>query len=174
MENLLQHILLIFIPMILANSFHMVFVKWDILSSFKIPISVKLFGQNKTWRGFILLPLLSAFFALLGSLLAGPFLGNHLNVILFGIGMGIVYLLAELPNSYVKRKLHIPNGGHSEKYKVLQIIIDRADSLVGIFLYYYLVTDCPFIDCLILFISAIVISFVTSVILYSLKIKRSI
>ena len=160
--------------MILANSIHMVFVKWDLLRSFKIPISVRLFGQNKTWRGFIILPILSALFAWMGSVLSGPFLGNHLNVILFGLGMGIVYLLAELPNSYVKRKLHIPNGGHSEKYKVLQIIIDRADSLLAIFLYYYVVTNCPLLDCFILFMSAMVISFVTSVILYSLKIKRSI
>lgn len=174
MEQLLQHVILVFVPMILANSFHMVFVKWDLLASFKIPLSVRLFGQNKTLRGFILLPLLSALFALLGNLLFGPFLTSNTHVVFFGLGLGIVYLLAELPNSYVKRKLNIPNGGHSEKYKVLQIIIDRADSLVGIFLYYYLVTDCPFWDCSILFISAMIIAFLTSVLLFSLNIKRSI
>lgn len=174
MDKLLQHVILVFAPMILANSFHMVFVKWDLLASFKTPISVRLFGQNKTLRGFILLPLLSALFALLGSNVFGPFLNSNAHVVFFGLGLGIVYLLAELPNSYVKRRLNIPNGGHSEKYKVLQIIIDRADSLVGIFCYYYLIVSITIRDSFLLFLGAMVLSFFTSLLLKTLQIKRSI
>ena len=160
--------------MVLANSLHMLLVKLDLLRGLSVPISTEHFGKNKTWRGFVVLPILSGILAYLGGLIAGPFENVIFSNFLIGFGMGIVYLLAELPNSYVKRKLGIANGEYSKKYKLVQIIIDRADSLVAIFLYYYFVTKISFFDSLTLFLWAMVISFVTSYILYSLKIKRSI
>lgn len=160
--------------MILANSFHMLLVKKNVLPAFNHPISQRLFGQNKTYRGFILLPILSGLIILLESLIFGPFFCSYGTDFIFGLGLGTVYLLAELPNSFVKRRLHIPNGGHSEKYKVLQIIIDRADSLIGIFIYYYFVVSISILDSFILFLSAMIVSFFTSLLLNLLKIKRSI
>jgi hypothetical protein len=151
----------------------MVFVKWDILSSFKIPISVKLFGQNKTWRGFILLPLLSAFFALLGSLLAGPFLGNHLKVILFGIGMGIVYLLAELPNSFMKRRLGIKEGQTSDRFKWFFVVIDQADSAIGCMVAYRILIPIPPLTMILTIISGTIIHLFINVGLYLLRIRKN-
>jgi hypothetical protein len=173
-ENLDQHIALLFIPMILGNSFHMALVKMKLLVGLAVPISVKLFGANKTLRGFLLLPVLSGLIALMGSAVSGPYGDSIYHDGILGAGMGIAYLLGELPNSFVKRRLGIANGEHSKKYKGLQIIIDRADSLIAIFIYYYFVTEIPALDCLILFLSAMVIAFATSVILYWLKIKSSI
>jgi CDP-diacylglycerol--serine O-phosphatidyltransferase len=160
--------------MILANSLHMVFVKNNYFEQLAIPISEKKLGKNKTIRGFVLLPILSGVLSLIGSFAAGPFHDLFITDFFIGFGMGIIYLLAELPNSYMKRKLGISNGEYSEKYKVLQIIIDRADSLIAIFIYYYFVTSTPLSDCVIMFVWAMVLSFITSFILYSFKIKRSI
>ena len=174
MENLNQHIFLLFVPMILANSLHMVLVKLNLLERLSIPLSVEHFGKNKTWRGFVVLPILSGIIAFIIGLIAGPFEHVFFSDFLVGFGMGIVYLLAELPNSYVKRKLGIANGEYSKKFRLVQIIIDRADSLIAIFLYYYFVTTISFRDSFILFLWAMVISFIMSFILYSLKIKRSI
>ncbi|MFM6935329.1 MAG: CDP-archaeol synthase [Flavobacteriales bacterium] len=174
MENLAQHIVLLFIPMILGNSIHMVLVKKNALPYFNRPISTKYFGQNKTYRGFLLLPIISAVISLVGSYIAGPFLSSHWMDALLTFGMGFAYLFAELPNSFVKRKLNIPNGGFSTKYKTLQIIIDRADSMIGIFIYYYFLVCISLTDTLILFICAMFLSFGTSLLLNLLKIKRSI
>ena len=139
-----------------------------------IPISTKWFGKNKTIRGFILLPLLSAGLVVLGSIIVGPFKSSIGIDFILGYFMGVVYLLAELPNSFVKRRLGIPTGSHSKKYKIVQIIVDRLDSLIGIFIYYYFVFYTPISDLMILFIWAIGISLGASIILYSLKIKKSI
>lgn len=174
MENLNQHMFLLFLPMILGNSLHMILVKFNLLRQLALPLSIDYFGKNKTWRGFVVLPILSGIIAFLGGFFAGPFETIFNSDFLLGFGMGIAYLLAELPNSYVKRRLGIANGEYSKKYKLVQIIIDRADSLIAIFVYYYFVTSISFADSIVLFLWAMVISFVTSYILYSLKIKRSI
>ena len=174
MYNLAQHIYLLFLPMILANSLHMVMVKLNLFNGLNIPISQDLFGNNKTMRGFLILPILAGFVGMTGSLIAGPFQTSLFQDVLISFGMGFVYLLAELPNSYVKRRLGIENGGFSKNYRVVQVIIDRADSLIGIFLFYYLVTDISLRDTIILFFWAMLISFSTSLLLYSLKIKKSI
>ena len=174
MENLNQHIALLFIPLILSNILHMVFVKKNVFHSLKIPISTVLFGKNKTTRGFFLLPILSGLIAAICSYIMGPFFGNILSDSLFSASLGIAYLLAELPNSFVKRRLGIENGGYSKNFKYLQLVIDRVDSLIGIFTVYFFMTNISIKDSFMLFIVALVISFATSFFLYALKIKKSV
>ena len=160
--------------MLFCNVIHMVLVKKKVLEGMAIPISTKWFGKNKTIRGFILLPLLSGGLVLLGSMFFGPFKSSIGIDFILGYLMGVVYLLAELPNSFVKRRLGIPTGSHSTKYRIVQIIVDRLDSLIGIFIFYYFVYYTPISDLMILFVLATGISLGASVILYSLKIKKSI
>jgi len=160
--------------MILGNSLHMLIVKKKLFERLAFPVSVNLFGQNKTFRGFIVLPVLGGMLALLGSFLWGPFIESHVNDMYIGFGLGFSFMLGELPNSFVKRKLGIKNGEYSEKYRTVQMFFDRADSLIGIFIFYYLVTDIRFIDVIILFSLAMIFSFTTSVILVKLKIKKGV
>ena len=159
--------------MLLANVLHIVVVKKGWLAFLSIPISVKYFGKNKTIRGFIILPLFSSLLVLGFSKMEGPFLEDNLHDFYFGICLGIIYLLSELPNSFVKRKLGIANGEHSKKYRVLQMIIDKSDSLVGMLIFYYYFTPINFVGVIQLFFVALAISLSMSFVLHSLKIKKS-
>jgi ABC-type bacteriocin/lantibiotic exporter with double-glycine peptidase domain len=159
--------------MILANVGHMVLVKKDGLSFLSIPIAPQALGQNKTLRGFIVLPILSAFFLGVFSFLKGPFLGDIIYDIAAGLGFGLAYLLAELPNSYIKRRLGIANGEHSKKYRVLQIFVDKSDSLIVMIFFYYSLGLISLIDSLYLFFVALLISLSVSYLLFSFKLKKS-
>lgn len=159
--------------MVLANTFHMVVVKNECLSFLSIPLSVKHFGKSKTLRGFIILPFFSGSLVLVFSQIAGPFSSSIGYDLIIGIGLGFCYLLSELPNSFVKRKLGIGNGEHSKRYKALQMIIDKADSLLGMLIFYYLVMPFSGWEVILLFFLALAISLSVSFILYSIKIKKS-
>jgi CDP-diglyceride synthetase len=159
--------------MVLANTLHIIVVKNNWLSAFNIPISAKAFGENKTIRGFFVLPFFSGGLVAIFSYLWGPFMHSFLMDVFIGLGLGICYLLSELPNSYVKRKLGIKNGEHSKKNKGVQMLIDKADSLVGMLLFYYLVTPISLLETFKLFLLTLIISSSVSLLLLVLKLKKS-
>lgn len=172
--ELTSHILLLFLPLIIGNILHMIIVKKDLLKRLAIPIAPLVLGENKTVRAFIILPVLTGLIALLISKMMGPFGHYHGSDFIIGFGLGFVYLLSELPNSYIKRRLGITSGSYSKRYRLIQIIIDRLDSLIGVFAFYFLVTNISFDDLLILFIWAVLISFTIAYLLVRLKIKKSL
>ena len=55
----------------------------------------------------------------------------RVNAWLAGAICGLTYCLAELPNSFVKRRLGISPGIRVHRYSWLQYTIDQADSVVG-------------------------------------------
>jgi hypothetical protein len=174
MGGIKTHISLLFLPLIIGNIIHMIVVKKDYLKDLSIPISLKLFGANKTLRGFIVLPVLSGSLAYLNALV---FDSSHITdsyALFLGVGLGIAYMVFELPNSYVKRKLGIAQGEYSKSHKVLQLLIDKVDSLLGVFVFYYFATSVPFITILVLFLAAFLIHISLSYLLVVLKIKKSI
>lgn len=135
------HILLLTLPLVVGGVLHMIVVQRDILSYLKKPIHQRWFGQNKTWRGFVVMPLVTwpgvilaqsvePLFDLPDQLLT-PFSSLYLALIL-----GIGYCLAELPNSFLKRRLGIKEGQTSSQYKWLFVILDQADSAFGCMLAY--------------------------------------
>ena len=60
-----------------------------------------------------------------------PFDYERINPWLLGFALGLGYCVAELPNSFVKRRLDIPPAGRSEQLAWLQYLLDQADSVVG-------------------------------------------
>ncbi len=151
----------------------MIVVKKGWLSILSIPISEKAFGKNKTVRGFILLPVINGIIVVLFSYLIGPFVNSFLNDFYIGIGLGIIYLISELPNSFIKRRLGIRNGEHSKKYRLFQVFMDKSDSLIGMLIFYYFVTPVDLRTTFYLFFIALSISLITSFLLHTLKIKKS-
>lgn len=134
-------VFLLTVPLIIGGVIHMIAVKADILSYFKKPVHQRWFGQNKTWRGFLVMPLATWPGVLLAQRLEVLFDLNaplmiHYPSFLLALVLGTGYCLAELPNSFMKRKLGIREGQTATKNKWLFVIIDQADSAVGCMLAY--------------------------------------
>ena len=101
------------VPLICSNILHMILVKKNKLQAIAIPISIKLFGPNKTWRGFIMVIFInSCFQSLLNNIMS---MQDGMTAIGTGAALGLIYMLFELPNSWVKRQLGIQAGEKAKK-----------------------------------------------------------
>lgn len=168
-----KHILIFFIPLILSNILHMIVVKRGLLSFLNRPFSKKLFGENKTWRGLIFVSLLTAWFVFIFNFLrtAGLEMVESLSL---GALLGLGYIVSELPNSYLKRKMGIPPGEKPEKLKLLFVFLDRFDSAFGSVLVYSLLVSLSITEFLQLLTLSILIHFLFSYLLYVLGIKKAL
>jgi hypothetical protein len=100
----------------------------------------RLFGENKTVRGFVVMvPAAAMAFATLSILVGG---GNPeaprlwtlspLQYALLGGWAGLGFMAGELPNSFVKRQLGIGPGDASRgRAFLVQLVVDRLDSGIG-------------------------------------------
>lgn len=128
--SFLEHLYHFALPLIFSNVLHMWIVKKNLWAALNRPVSQRLFGANKGTRAFFILPLATA----LGALALQ--MEEPQEALARGFGLGLVYLLSELPNSFIKRTLGIPPGQHSERYPILQALSDKSDSLIGTILFY--------------------------------------
>jgi hypothetical protein len=172
MREFYIHIHLFFLPLVLGNVLHMIVVKRNWFKSIAFPISRKMFGDTKTYRGVIVLPILTGLFALLSSYYFGSFEISIAYDAFVGFGLGLAYILAELPNSYIKRRLGIATGAQSKNYKYVQYFTDKADSLIGVLIFYFLATNFSFKTILVLFCVGLVIHVSISQLLVVIKIKK--
>ncbi len=110
-----------------------------------------IFGKNKTWIGFFSMVVFTAIAQMLwGFFCALPFMVNSndiytnmQNTVLFnicaGAFLGFAYMLFELPNSFIKRRLSIQAGKAGKGFKgIVFFIVDRFDSVTGVALALYL------------------------------------
>lgn len=174
MGNINLYIFLFIIPGLLGNVSHMLVVKKDIFPQLARPISVQLFGKNKTWRGFFYLPVTMGIICLVESFIGGPFSKSITSDLLVGMGLGAAYMISELPNSFVKRRLGIASGESVKKFKVLQLIIDKTDSLAGACIFFALILNLPFSEVLLLFLFSLILHLSVSSLLYIFNLKKSI
>lgn len=98
-----------------------------------------LFGSSKTGRGFITMMLFTGIFTVLASFIYSPVL--RLPAFWAGLIIGLFYSLGELPNSFIKRRLHIAPGADSQSgVGRLFKIADQLDSVVfaagSLYIYY--------------------------------------
>ena len=138
---------------ILAGIINSIFCKLNILKFLKIPIDFnkifidnkRIFGNNKTWKGFLGYIAFNIIFAILFGWIwkitklehLNFFYINHENTIIYnvliGFLIGLFYALFELPNSFLKRRLNIEPGKTTTGFKrIFFIILDQADSIFGI------------------------------------------
>lgn len=139
------------IPMIIAGILNMLFVKTPLYKRINRPIDggrtlrdgKRIFGENKTWAGFFGMIIFGAAAqTILGLVCMGfpelcPIYSRFGNTPLFnlaaGAAMGLAYVLFELPNSLVKRRLDIPSGKTVRGFKgAVFFVIDQVDSLFGV------------------------------------------
>jgi len=144
--NLLTAFLFI-LPAIVGGVLHMLAVTRDWVPFLKVPVLQRWFGANKTWRGFVLMPLFSVPGAWLACLAArGRPLTVDLGSVSFvwlGLVIGFAYVLFELPNSFLKRRMGIPPGGDADRFRLLFLLLDQTDSAVGAACAAWLVFGAP-------------------------------
>ena len=182
-------------PLILAGISNMVFTKTNIYKKLRKPIDnnkilkdgQRVFGDNKTWIGFLSMILFYCIFQVLFGILCNHFNINTYNELyniqsntilfnfIFGLIAGFVYMILELPNSFIKRRLNIPSGKTVSGIKGISFfIIDQIDSLVGVMLLLTLFSNIGFIGYIrYLFMGAITHIFI-NLILYLLKVRKNL
>lgn len=142
-------------PVILAGIINMLFVKTSICKKHRSPMDHgkilkdgrRLFGDNKTWIGFAGMIFSNMFSQVLWGMVCDTGFNSynyiyqyHENSIsinlLTGACFGLVYVLCELPNSFIKRRIDIPEGQTVSGWKGrLFFIVDQTDSLIGVTLF---------------------------------------
>ena len=158
--SMILSLYLTLMPVILAGVANMIFCKSSLLDSVNQPIDAgrllgdgrRLFGANKTWKGFwgmvvwgLLAQLVWSYF--LASqpdleklhLIYAHYPNNLATNFPLGILLGLAYVVFELPNSYLKRRLDIsPGKTAKDAWKYPFILLDQIDSLIGILLVLHL------------------------------------
>ncbi len=170
MYSFLQHICIVLVPLIFSNVLHMIVIKRDLFQCLKQPISRKLFGTNKTCRGFVFVSFANAF--LLYSI---NFIFDLKLAYAFYVGfmLGFAYMLFELPNSFMKRRLGIQSGEQANSNKILFSLLDKMDSAFGVNLIYFLFGYITWQYAILLFVYSSFTHILISKLLVQLNIKKS-
>jgi CDP-diglyceride synthetase len=123
----------VFLPVLGGPVTHGPVLRWDLAPVLKRPISAQLFGENKTWRGAVVMTA--------GTTLAAVALARvssyrrrlpepiaDANPVIVGGLLGLGSWMGELPNSFIKRRIGIPPGAQLRSpVGVLFSIFDQAD-----------------------------------------------
>jgi CDP-diacylglycerol--serine O-phosphatidyltransferase len=129
----LERAYFLILPVTLAGIFHMLVVKKNWFSFLKIPLSTAWFGANKTLRGFIVMPVVTGIFCVIPmsfGMLPEQYLSG-VRFFHFGFVVGVAYVVFELPNSFLKRRLGIAPGESARRYRWIFFLLDRFDSALG-------------------------------------------
>lgn len=141
------------LPVILGSIFNTFFLKTHLFQAINKPIDnniilkdgKRLFGQNKTWRGFVGMVFFSSICVMLWGLLGKliPDIQNNnllyanyensflYNIVIGGL-LGLAYGIFELPNSFLKRRVGIqPGKSRISALGIIFVIYDQIDSLFG-------------------------------------------
>ena len=181
--------------LILAGIANMIFTKTKLYKKYNKPIDFfmvckdgrRIFGDNKTWIGFVSMVVFSVFFQVFIGLICNYFKLNQYNEfyllhkntfpynILVGCLIGFAYMICELPNSFVKRRLDIQPGKTDKGFKgFVFFILDQIDSLIGVTFVLCLFSKITALK----YISYIVLGAITHVcinlVLFVLKIRRNL
>jgi CDP-archaeol synthase len=145
-------------PLLFGLAFHGICIKLSWFHHLARPIDrgkrvrgKPLFGANKTYRGIVAVALgtsagvgFQVFLHYLNVALAYELI-NYSNpaVMLIGLAIGGGAMLAELPNSLLKRQLGIPPGTTADGVasSLLFYVLDQVDMLIGIWAVIW-----PFVD----------------------------
>jgi hypothetical protein len=141
----------LFLPLLVGLALHGFCIKYDLLTFLYHPIDrgrkfrgKRIFGENKTYRGVVVVSLGTAIGFGLQSLLLHR-IASISNVELFdyaffksvalGVSVGVAAMLSELPNSFIKRQFEIAPGTAAKGWKaVIFYIYDQIDFLLGAWL----------------------------------------
>ncbi|MCI0517083.1 MAG: CDP-archaeol synthase [Woeseiaceae bacterium] len=151
----------ILVAMGVAGAVHVLWLNWARSDLLLAPVDFgarfrgrRVFGDNKRLRGFIALPLAAACaFAVIAEyrhffpapLANGLWPLSTLQYAGIGFAAGFAFVLAELPNSFLKRQLGVAPGKVPEQgwQRVLCLLLDRVDSTLGVLIVLSLLAPVP-------------------------------
>ena len=192
-KTLLMMYVTLFSP-ILSGVFNMIWCKVPVLNCLKYPMDFnkkfidgkRIFGDNKTWKGFIGYILISTICTIIWGFICNAtilnkynfFYVNNNNTFLFnmliGFLLGLAYALFELPNSFMKRRLNIEEGKTTTGLKkILFIFIDQSDSVIGCALVVWLFYDLGIKLFLFYILLGALTHIVVNMILYFLHLRKN-
>lgn len=126
-------------PVIVAAIVHLVVLRFHWLESLRIPLDGgatwrgrRVFGDNKTVRGALVMIAVSMAIAVLQGMVRIPALEyfdyGARNLPLLGMLLGLGFVVGELPNSFIKRQLGVAAGAHGGPWHA---VADHLDSVIG-------------------------------------------
>jgi hypothetical protein len=141
----------LFLPLLVGLALHGFCIKYDILAFLCRPIDrgrkfrgKRIFGDNKTYRGAVVVSLGTAIGFGLQSLLlhriasvrgVEMFDYAFFKSVALGLAVGVAAMLSELPNSFIKRQFEIAPGTAAKGWKaVVFYVYDQIDFLLGAWL----------------------------------------
>ncbi|TXB64945.1 hypothetical protein [Phaeodactylibacter luteus] len=163
--------LFILLPVTLAGILHMLVVRKKLAEGLAVPVAPRILGRNKTWRGMLFMPLCTALLSVLFSGLpeGQPAWESGLS----GWWTGMAYVLAEWPNSWLKRRLGAAEGERPQGYTWGFIVVDKTDSALGVSWAAWYLYGLSFGQWAVVFIAGVGLHVALSLLLVRLGIKRS-
>jgi len=123
-------------PLFVGLAAHGLCIRFGLLRSVAVPINTRLFGANKTYRGLVAVALgTAAGFAAVRPAVLMAAVASPYRLALVGLAVGMVAMLAELPNSFLKRRMGIAPGHQARGLSGLAFhILDQVDVVFGAWL----------------------------------------
>ena len=147
---------------------HAPVLRYDLLKPLKRPISNRLFGRNKTWRGaLVMFTGVALATGVVWDLMPDSIQDESWLVVGALIGLGTV--AGELPNSFLKRRLGIgPGERRLTPGGIALIVYDQADFVPGIAICLLPVWTMPLDTLLIGFVAVAAVHFGVNVVGYAI------
>jgi CDP-diacylglycerol--serine O-phosphatidyltransferase len=169
--NPLGQALVLSLPLVFSGCVHMAVVKRNLMPALRVPLHREWFGANKTWRGVLTMPLATAAGVWITQAVWSDAFGRW-NWFVLGTLLGLAYVLFELPNSFVKRRMGIEPGKRPPRYATPFAIADQADSAVGCALVYWYTLRLPASTVALLIVMGPAVHLVVNYTLYLMRLRK--
>ena len=144
----------------------------------------RIFGDNKTVRGLVVMVPASALTFLLVAAVARASHDHALDIwpltlagfAALGTLAGLGFMIGELPNSFVKRQLGVGPGDapRGRVAALLSFVIDRVDSIVGMLLVVGVMVPVPSLTWAYMLVVGPIVHFSFSALLHRLGVKARV
>jgi CDP-archaeol synthase len=138
----------LFFPLLVGLALHGLCIKYNVFPFLRRPIDrgrsfrgKRVFGDNKTYRGVVVVSLGTAVGFGLQSLILHRFASIRsielfdyafFKSVALGAAVGLAAMLSELPNSFIKRRFEIAPGSAAKGWKgIVFYVYDQIDFLLG-------------------------------------------
>lgn len=179
---------------IVGGILNMVFTKTPFYRKHSAPIDrnktlkdgKRLFGDNKTWTGFFSMIVFTCLAQVAKGLILSrcggeqfdDFYIRHENTLLYnaaiGVALGFIYMLFELPNSFIKRRIDIPPGKTVRGFRGAAFFTyDQIDSLIGVMLVLVVVSGISWGKYLLYVLLGGATHIAVNLVLYLIKVRKN-